>query len=949
MNQPKRLQPSQSKIRPGHWALFFALIGFGLRLQKLSLQPLWGDEGWSFYFAAQPLPQLLALTAIDIHPPLYYMLLKGWLAVIGVGAEEARFFSVVTGTLLIPILGVIGQQLFDKRVGAIAAATAAVMPMAVYYSQEVRMYGLVALLGATSVYFFIKSEETSHRNFWQVGYIVTTVAALYTMYYAVFIIFFQGLYILLTRLRQPGRLLRRLPPLVYVGLLYLPWVFYAAPRLVNYIENKRDVEGYVPLTFIRFLGDHFIAFSLGHLPTHLQNYGWIALAMGIVALLGIAGSLYPGNQNDECGMMNDESRKNSSFIYLLLYLFVPMLIGYLINQFYPFTPQFFERTLLLAAPAYWLFIAAGVIWLWDRQYLLVGTAVMAMLLAISVSLISFYTLPRYPDEDYRPLLQDIAARTTPDDTVLASYQWQLGFYQAYLPPPRPKLFAVPGWGQGWASQTAKTSSLTVDLTDILAQSPRLWFPAYQAGGHIWEDEAEAAIATLGYPALLQWYSPQTKLTLAGAAQTPLRQISAANFENRLTLLEATVGGEKYQAGRGIVPVQLIWQKEDNLGSEHRVSLRLVDATGRTWATRDSHPRAGQAFFTDMAIGDTLTDRHGLLTPAGASPGNYRLMLAARRVDNDHPLDLLDEAGQPLGAELLLAEVTLIAPNPPVGAAALPVQVAMGDVFGQQARLVGYSLGQGPFKAGLSLPLTLFWESLVDNPGPLVVLVELKDAAGETVVSHRQEPVWPATEWRQGAILLDPHDVALPPALAPGEYRLSISLLTPEQGNLAVNGQKQLSLTTVTTIDRPHIFEAPNPEIDLAVNFGEQARLVGLDLPRTQVKAGQSVKFALYWQAIAPLDKSWTVFVHLTDSEGKIISQQDQIPGGGRFPTTGWLPGEYLVDSYNLLIPSNAPPGQKYRLKIGLYDANDFIRLPVVEAGQIVNDHITLESWPISVE
>ena len=46
--------------------LFFTLLGFGLRLHKLSFQPLWGDEGWSFYFAMQSLPQLLALTAIDI-------------------------------------------------------------------------------------------------------------------------------------------------------------------------------------------------------------------------------------------------------------------------------------------------------------------------------------------------------------------------------------------------------------------------------------------------------------------------------------------------------------------------------------------------------------------------------------------------------------------------------------------------------------------------------------------------------------------------------------------------------------------------------------------------------------------------------------------------------------------------------------------------------------------
>ena len=109
------------------------------------------------------------------------------------------------------------------------------------------------------------------------------------------------------------------------------------------------------------------------------------------------------------------------------------------------------------------------------------------------------------------MLRDVAARATPEDTLLASYQWQLGFYQAYLPPPRPKIFTVPEWGAGWSSETDGASQLVTDLTTILDQSPRIWFPAYQAGGHIWEDEAEVALAELGYPALLQWVQPSNQV------------------------------------------------------------------------------------------------------------------------------------------------------------------------------------------------------------------------------------------------------------------------------------------------------------------------------------------------------------------------------------------------------------------------------------------------------
>ena len=78
---PHTTQKNPLSSRYSLWLIMW--LGFGLRMQHLARQPLWGDEGWSFYFAAQSWWQLLALTAIDIHPPFYYLLLKGWLAISG--------------------------------------------------------------------------------------------------------------------------------------------------------------------------------------------------------------------------------------------------------------------------------------------------------------------------------------------------------------------------------------------------------------------------------------------------------------------------------------------------------------------------------------------------------------------------------------------------------------------------------------------------------------------------------------------------------------------------------------------------------------------------------------------------------------------------------------------------------------------------------------------------
>ena len=83
------------------------LLGFALRVLRLGFQPLWWDEGYSVWFATHPLPQLLALTAADIHPPLYYTLLRGWIGVFGPGPIALRMFSVVVGVLAIPLIYVV--------------------------------------------------------------------------------------------------------------------------------------------------------------------------------------------------------------------------------------------------------------------------------------------------------------------------------------------------------------------------------------------------------------------------------------------------------------------------------------------------------------------------------------------------------------------------------------------------------------------------------------------------------------------------------------------------------------------------------------------------------------------------------------------------------------------------------------------------------------------------
>lgn len=76
---------------------------------------------------------------------------------------------------------------------------------------------------------------------------------------------------------------------------------------------------------------------------------------------------------------------------------------------------------------------------------------------------------------------------------------------------------------------------------------------------------------------------------------------------------------------------------------------------------------------------------------------------------------------------------------------------------------------------------------------------------------------------------------------------------------------------------------------------------------------------LYWRASAPLETSYTVFVHGLNAEGQLIGQADGPPVGGHYPTHLWRPGEIVQDSRPI------PPGEEYR--VGLYDLASGQRLP----------------------
>jgi hypothetical protein len=105
-----------------------------------------------------------------------------------------------------------------------------------------------------------------------------------------------------------------------------------------------------------------------------------------------------------------------------------------------------------------------------------------------------------------------------------------------------------------------------------------------------------------------------------------------------------------------------------------------------------------------------------------------------------------------------------------------------------------------------------------------------------------------------------------------------------------------------------------------------------------LQADQQLRLNVTWQPLQTFAEDWKVFVHVVDVNGQVVAQFDGQPLEGAYPTSHWIPGELIKDSYPLRLPSAAASGP-YRVYLGLYNEAIGARLPVPgdSEGRIILD------------
>ncbi|MBI2954740.1 MAG: hypothetical protein HYY30_10535 [Chloroflexi bacterium] len=113
---------------------------------------------------------------------------------------------------------------------------------------------------------------------------------------------------------------------------------------------------------------------------------------------------------------------------------------------------------------------------------------------------------------------------------------------------------------------------------------------------------------------------------------------------------------------------------------------------------------------------------------------------------------------------------------------------------------------------------------------------------------------------------------------------------------------------------------------LNINYEGKAELIGYELSSSRVRPGEYLEVTLFWKALKPLEKNYSVFVHLFGKDGQAIGQSDSFPGGGAYATRLWRPEDIVLDRHRVFVKGSASAPSMVRVEAGLYALPTFAPL-----------------------
>jgi 4-amino-4-deoxy-L-arabinose transferase-like glycosyltransferase len=619
-------------------------LATALRFHRLEAQSLWNDEGNSARLSERSISLIVEGTASDIHPPLYYLMLHGWRSLLGDSEFALRALSAFAGVAVVAGTYGVARMLLSRTVGALLAPLlAALHPALVYYSQEARMYELLALWAVLATLLFVRWLGAQRRSLWlALAYVLVTAAGLYTHYFYPTVLaahgFVLALWLLLSwRQSSSGSLishawrpLLRWGALVFVALLlYLPWL----PIFVRQ-AGGRSTDELSPGEFLERVG-RWLLFG----GTVEDGTFWRTATIAIAALLLL--------------LLAHRAREGAKRLLARLLPVSMVIIPTVFMLLAGTTREPYFKFMVVAVPFLVLLIAHLSSEAWEVRQQLVRRGprigqlwiplAAALLLALVLvgngqSLSNLYYDPAFARDNYRGIAQRIDAAAHPNDGIIlnAANQWEVFTYYHREGAP---VYPIPRGGPDAAQVEA-------ELQEISARHDRLYALFWGEAERDPQRLVERWLDQHAFKAQEEWVGDVRFVTYAVPPE-PAEEMeveAGVTFGQEIRLLGYTLRGNPLAAG-DIVQVTLYWQAVEAPAQRYKFFLHLLDGAGNLVAQRDAEPGGNMAPTTEWAAGETVVDNHGVLAPADLSPGSYELYVGLYALHDPQQRLTFEEQGE----------------------------------------------------------------------------------------------------------------------------------------------------------------------------------------------------------------------------------------------------------------------------------------------------------------
>ncbi|MEV6602380.1 glycosyltransferase family 39 protein [Actinoplanes sp. NPDC051346] len=390
-----RPAPSSSRTTPSRYSALLAVIpgaaALAICLHGLADRSMWNNEYATWHATSISLADFAELLRrTDLAHVLYYMIIRGWMAVGGDSPLQMRLLSVVSMALCAVFITLIGRRLLGTPVGVFAGLFFAVIPAVSRYGQEARSYALVTVAGAFATLMLLRALEKPSRTrliLYGIG-----VALMGLIHFVSLTLLAAHFILWLNRTRGNTEHRWRVAIAVGFGMLGVIWL----PALASHQSAS--------ISWIKADRAAIMAF-----PADMFLSGPVAVALAVLSVLGFSYLMFvPTVRNRPVATM------------LAAWAVVPPIF---VLVTFPLLHMFLPRYVLVVLPAWSLLAAVGaylsgaLIW----RYLGPVTATIFVTALLWVALPAHAVVrqsPVYGQPDYRAAIMMMQERQQPGDGVV---------------------------------------------------------------------------------------------------------------------------------------------------------------------------------------------------------------------------------------------------------------------------------------------------------------------------------------------------------------------------------------------------------------------------------------------------------------------------------------------------------------------------------------------------